>query len=109
MFTDINIIFPTTVLFALGINFIIGGLVFLAGIKSFPYLVRFQQNFNSNYTVDYENVEKKAKYMRNVILLLITILLAIGNVSQTPKSIEYETVDFGLWRFIWLLPGNFFF
>ncbi|PKK63544.1 hypothetical protein RhiirC2_788754 [Rhizophagus irregularis] len=101
------IIFPTTVLFALGINFIIGGLVFLAGIKSFPYLVRFQQNFNSNYTVDYENVEKKAKYMRNVILLLITILLAIGNVSQTPKSIEYETVDFGLWRFIWLLPGEY--
>jgi hypothetical protein len=93
----------TTVLFALGINFIIGGLIFLAGIKSFPYLIKFHSS------VDYENAEKKAKYTRNIILLIIIILLAIGNVLQTPKPTEYGKVDFGWWRYFWILPGNFFF
>ncbi|GBC04621.1 hypothetical protein RclHR1_05790002 [Rhizophagus clarus] len=102
-----SITFPTSVLFALGVNFIIGGLIFLAGIKSFPYLVRFQKNFASNDIVDHEIAEKKAEYMRNIILLIIIILLAIGNVLQTPKLIEYGKVDFGWWRHIWILPGKY--
>ncbi|POG76456.1 hypothetical protein GLOIN_2v1474651 [Rhizophagus irregularis DAOM 181602=DAOM 197198] len=42
-----------------------------------------------------------------MIFGIIYVIDSIGNVSQTPKSIEYETVDFGLWRFIWLLPGEY--
>ncbi|RGB38031.1 hypothetical protein C1646_740831 [Rhizophagus diaphanus] len=42
-----------------------------------------------------------------MIFSIIYVIDSIGNVSQTPKSIEYETVDFGLWRFIWLLPGEY--
>ena len=89
-------------LFALGINFIIGGLIFLAEIKSFPYLIKFQTNFTTNYKI----IEEKAKYTRNIILLTIIILLTVGNILQTPKSTEYGKVDFGLWRYIWLLPGK---
>ncbi len=77
-----------TVLFALGVNFIIGGIIFLAGIKSFPYLIKFYQKTN------YEIVEKKANYMRNIIFLIITILLAVENVLQTPKSSDYDVVSF---------------
>jgi hypothetical protein len=88
------------VFFALGVNFIIGGLIFLAVIKSFPN----QINSSSNSTVDYEIAEKKAKYARNIILLIIVILLSIGNILQTPKPAEYGKVDFGLWRYVIVIP-----
>ena len=77
-----------TVLFALGVNFIIGGIIFLAGIKSFPYLIKFYQK------TDREIAEKKANYTRNIIFLIITILLAVENVLQTPKSSDYDVVSF---------------
>ncbi|RIA84410.1 hypothetical protein C1645_742347 [Glomus cerebriforme] len=99
-------LFATTVLFALGVNFIIGGLVFLAGIKSFPYLLKLNSN-NDNYGI----AEKKAKYIRNIVLLILIILLAVGNILQTPKPEDYGKVDFDWWRYIWLLPAmvkNFF-
>ena len=101
-------VFPIIVLFALGVNFIIGGLIFLAVIKSFPNLINFQINSSSNSTVYYKIAEKKAKYARNIILLIIIILLAIGNILQTPKPAEYGKVDFGFWRYIWLLPGDLY-
>src|SRR4051794_37108420 len=96
----IAVLYITAVLFALGVNYIIGGLIFLAGVKSFPYLVRFYQK-NSD-----SNPEKKSKYTRNMIFLIIIISLVVGNILQTPKSTEYGKVDFGLLRFIWLLPGT---
>jgi len=68
----------------------------------------FQINSSSNSTVYYKIAEKKAKYARNIILLIIIILLAIGNILQTPKPAEYGKVDFGFWRYIWLLPGDLY-
>ena len=92
----------TTVLFALGVNYIIGGLIFLAGMKSYPYILDLYQKYSSS------NSEKKSKYTRNIILLIISILLAVGNVLQVPKPTEYGE-DFGWWRYIWLLAGNKFY
>jgi len=87
------------VLFALGVNYIIGGLIFLAGSKSYPHFVNLYQKCS------YSNSEKKSKYTRNIIFLIIIILLAVGNILQVPKPKEYGKY-FGYWRYIWLLPGN---
>ncbi|CAG8544068.1 17497_t:CDS:2 [Funneliformis caledonium] len=91
--------YPTTVLFALGVNLIFGGLIILAEMKLFLFFIKFYQ------TADLEIAINKAKYARNVFLLILVSLLAIGNVVQTPKSTDYEVVDFGWWRYIWLLPA----
>ncbi|CAG8439645.1 11459_t:CDS:2 [Funneliformis mosseae] len=81
--------YPTTILFALGVNLIFGGLIILAEMKLFLFFIKFYQ------TADLEIAINKAN------------LLAIGNVVQTPKSTDYEVVDFGWWRYIWLLPGYY--
>ncbi|RUS13170.1 hypothetical protein BC937DRAFT_86223 [Endogone sp. FLAS-F59071] len=107
-FLGMKVLFISTVLFALGINFFIGALVSLLANRFYAYLVRKLTTHSKNGVPLIEVAERRAAKIRITVLLVLAATFCVSNVLLMPDGpvLNGRIEGYGEWRYLLYLPGE---
>ncbi|KAM3580651.1 hypothetical protein VKS41_006717 [Umbelopsis sp. WA50703] len=101
-----NILFATTVLHALGVNFFTAAVVLIASNHLYS-AIKKSLTYNDHTNIDaISKAEKRANDLRIMVIFELAAALMILNVLIVPEPVPGGVVEgYGWWRYMLYLPG----